>query len=76
MVLAATLWIAALDHEELDVKDYCQEIDDLAAELKKSFPADADNAGQGAAEDQEERGQGAGGARGVGDGAAGCCVVA
>jgi regulator of sirC expression with transglutaminase-like and TPR domain len=48
-LLAATLWIAALDHEELDVKDYCQEIDDLAAELKKSFPADADDAAKLAA---------------------------
>jgi regulator of sirC expression with transglutaminase-like and TPR domain len=48
-LLAATLWIAALDHEELDVADYCQEIDDLAAELKKSFPADADEAAKLAA---------------------------
>jgi regulator of sirC expression with transglutaminase-like and TPR domain len=42
-LLAAALWVAAIDHEELDVADYCQEIDDLAAELKKSFPADADD---------------------------------
>lgn len=43
-LLAAALWIAALDHEELDVADYCHEIDDLAADLKKTLPADADDA--------------------------------
>ena len=42
-LLAAALWIAAIDHEELDVADYCQEIGDLAAELNKSFPADSDD---------------------------------
>lgn len=42
-LLAAALWIAALDNEELDVADYCHEIDDLAADLKKTLPADADD---------------------------------
>ncbi len=42
-LLAAALWIAALDNEELDVADYCHEIDDLALDLKKSFAADADD---------------------------------
>lgn len=42
-LLGAALWIAALDHEELDVADYCHEIDDLAADLKKALPADADD---------------------------------
>lgn len=42
-LLAAALWIAALDHEELDVADYCHEIDDLAADLKKTLPDDADD---------------------------------
>lgn len=42
-LLAAALWIAALDNEELDVADYCHEIDDLALDLKKNFAADADD---------------------------------
>ena len=42
-LLAAALWIAALDSEELDVADYCHDFDDLAADLKKMLPADADD---------------------------------
>lgn len=48
-LLAAALWIAALDNEELVVADYCREIDDLALDLKKSFAADADDAAKLAA---------------------------
>ncbi len=48
-LLAAALWIAALDNEELDVADYCHEIDDLATDLKKTLPADADDAARLAA---------------------------
>lgn len=48
-LLTAGLWIAALDNEELDVADYVHEIDDLAADLKKTIPADADDAAKLAA---------------------------
>ncbi len=48
-LLAAALWVAALDNEELDVADYVHEIDDLAADLKKSLPADADDSAKLAA---------------------------
>ncbi len=41
-LLAAALWIAALDNEELDVADYLREIDDLGADLKKALPEKAD----------------------------------
>ena len=42
-LLAAALWIAALDNEELDVADYCHDFDELASDLKKTLPADADD---------------------------------
>ncbi len=42
-LLTATLWIAALDHEELDVASYVRQIEALAADLTKSLPADADD---------------------------------
>lgn len=48
-LLAAALWIAALDNEELVVADYCHAIDDLALDLKKMFTADADDAAKLAA---------------------------
>lgn len=48
-LVAAALWIAALDNEELDVAEYCHEIDDLATDLKKSIAADADDAAKLAA---------------------------
>lgn len=42
-LLAATLWIAALDNEELDVEDYRREIDMLGVDLKKSLTENADD---------------------------------
>jgi regulator of sirC expression with transglutaminase-like and TPR domain len=43
-LVAAALWIAALDHEELEVDDYVREIEALTADLRKSFAPDADDA--------------------------------
>ena len=48
-LLAAALWIAALDNEELDVEDYRHEIDELGADLQKSLPENADDAAKLAA---------------------------
>ena len=48
-LLAAALWIAALDNEELDVADYCHDFDELASDLKKTLPADADDSAKLAA---------------------------
>ena len=48
-LLAAALWIAALDNEELDVADYCHDFDELVTDLKKTLPADADDAAKLAA---------------------------
>ncbi len=42
-LLAAALWIAALDSEDLDVAEYRRGIDQLAADLARSLPADADD---------------------------------
>lgn len=40
-LLAAALWIAALDNEELDVSEYVRGVNEWAAELMKSLPEDA-----------------------------------
>ncbi len=42
-LLAATLWIAALDHEELDVEFYREEVHALAVELKGKLTDDMDD---------------------------------
>ena len=42
-LLAAALWIAALDNEELNVAGYCHTVDDFATDLKKTLPAEADD---------------------------------
>jgi regulator of sirC expression with transglutaminase-like and TPR domain len=40
----AGLFVAKLDNEEVDVDAYCREVDEMAAELKKSLPEGADDA--------------------------------
>lgn len=43
-LLAATLWIAAVDNEELDVAEYVRGIDEWATDLTKTLPEKADDA--------------------------------
>jgi serine protease Do len=40
----AGLYIARLDNEDVDVDAYCRDLEQMAAELKQSLPADADDA--------------------------------
>jgi S1-C subfamily serine protease/regulator of sirC expression with transglutaminase-like and TPR domain len=41
-LLRGSLWIAALDDEELDVEDYVRQVDRMAEEIRGRVPADAD----------------------------------
>lgn len=42
-LLTAALLVAKLDNEDVDVADYCRQVDRMAADIAGSLPADADD---------------------------------
>ncbi|MEK6239255.1 MAG: hypothetical protein N2C14_31440, partial [Planctomycetales bacterium] len=42
-LIRAVMLLAAMDNDEVDVDSYCEEVDKLAAELRESLPAKADD---------------------------------